>query len=346
MAQKVAVRAEKQSLYSGCACQPLYRQRDHPSKCGSIASDFVGTRLPAPVPKGIRMSNRAWFYASEGQQHGPYPEAELREFIARGTVTAETLVWTEGMVNWQKAGEIPGLLSGDLGPPALPHEGGLPMNTGGQGGGPLSIEFGIWEFTWRTLVLTVGSLFVIPFPWVVVMYCRWLVSRIHVPQRPNLGFTGRPLDLWWYFLAIVLFVCVGLTGIKFLNLIVFLGQIILYWLVVRWFVANISSDGQPLPLRFEGSFWGYLGWNVLAVLSAITIIGGAWVHTAQMRWMCRHVAGTRRVIIFNGSGLNLLWRGLVTAIACVFIIPIPWAVRWFARWYVSQVVLLERRAYV
>ena len=57
------------------------------------------------------MANRSWFYASEGQQQGPYPEAQLREFIARGTVTADTLVWSEGMAGWQKAGEIPGLFS-------------------------------------------------------------------------------------------------------------------------------------------------------------------------------------------------------------------------------------------
>src|SRR6266404_865472 len=46
------------------------------------------------------MSNRSWFFASEGKQQGPHPEAQLREFIANGTVTAETLVWTEGMAGW------------------------------------------------------------------------------------------------------------------------------------------------------------------------------------------------------------------------------------------------------
>jgi hypothetical protein len=46
------------------------------------------------------MSNRSWFFASEGKQQGPRPEAQLREFIANGTVTAETLVWTEGMAGW------------------------------------------------------------------------------------------------------------------------------------------------------------------------------------------------------------------------------------------------------
>ena len=43
------------------------------------------------------MSNRNWFYASEGQQKGPLPEAQLRDLITRGMVGADTLVWTEGM---------------------------------------------------------------------------------------------------------------------------------------------------------------------------------------------------------------------------------------------------------
>jgi GYF domain 2 len=290
------------------------------------------------------MSNRAWFYASEGQQHGPYPETQLHELIAQGTVTAETLVWTEGMVDWQRAAEIPDLLSGASGPPAMPGAGGALRNSSGPGGGPLSVEFGVWELTWRTLVLTIGSLLVIPLPWVIVMYSRWLVSRVHVPQRPNLGFTGRPMDLWWYFAGIIVFFAIAVMGNQYANLLVFLAQVVLYWLVIKWFVANISSDGQPLALKFEGSFWGYLGWNALAIVSAITIIGPAWVLAAQTRWMCRNIAGTRRAVVFNGSGWEILWRGVVTAIASAFIIPIPWVMRWFARWYVSQVELIERTA--
>ena len=37
------------------------------------------------------MSNRSWFFASQGKQQGPYPETQLRASIANGTVTAETL---------------------------------------------------------------------------------------------------------------------------------------------------------------------------------------------------------------------------------------------------------------
>ncbi|MBS0530945.1 MAG: DUF4339 domain-containing protein, partial [Proteobacteria bacterium] len=55
------------------------------------------------------MSNRSWFFASGETQQGPYSEGQLRDFIARGTVRADTYVWTEGMAAWQRAGEIPGL---------------------------------------------------------------------------------------------------------------------------------------------------------------------------------------------------------------------------------------------
>ena len=41
-----------------------------------------------------------------------------------------------------------------------------------------------------------------------------------------------------------------------------LVQIVLYWLLIRWVLANLTSNGQPLGLSFAGSVWGYLGWNI------------------------------------------------------------------------------------
>ena len=93
-----------------------------------------------------------------------------------------------------------------------------------------------------------------------------------------------------------------------------------------------------------GSIWAYIGWNILLAISFITIIGWAWVYTAQIRWMCRHIEGTRRAIVFNATGLEFLWRAVVTMIGCLLIIPIPWVMRWFIRWYVSQFGLVEREA--
>ncbi len=290
------------------------------------------------------MAHRSWFFASQGQQQGPVPEAGLRELIAAGAITEGTLVWTEGMADWQRAGEIPGLGAGASGPPVMPRPGGPPASAGSLGGGPLSIDLGLWDFTWRSLALLVGLAFIIPTPWVIVMYCRWIVSSVHVPGRPNLTFTGRPVTLMWYFAALAVIIGVAFIGSQLLNNLMIILQIVLYWLLIKWFVANISSNGQPLGLNFSGSFWGYLGWNILAFVSVITIIGWAWVYTAQIRWMCRHIEGTRREVVFNATGLAFLWRSLVTFIACAFIIPIPWVMRWFIRWQVSQTALVERRA--
>src|ERR1700744_3900491 len=66
------------------------------------------------------MPNRSWFYANGGQQQGPLPEAQFRDLIARGIIRADTLIWTDGMSGWQKAGDIPGLLSPAARPPAMP----------------------------------------------------------------------------------------------------------------------------------------------------------------------------------------------------------------------------------
>ena len=286
------------------------------------------------------MADQSWYFASQGQQQGPLSEAQLRELIATGKLTPETLVWTEGMASWQKAGDIPGLLAGG-GPPAMSGSPAVPAS-GGYGGGSLSIDFGIWDFIWRGLVLFVSILLVIPVPWALLMYCRWIVSCVRIPQRPNLAFTGRAVDLMWFYALVILFVAASWTQNQVLNLAVSVCEFVLYWLLIKWVVANLSSDGQPLGLRFSGSFWGFLGWSLLAVLSVITIIGWAWVYVAQLRWICRHIEGTRRGVAFNGTGLEFLWRAIVTALLSVFIIPLPWAYRWFIRWLASQTMLVDK----
>jgi hypothetical protein len=88
----------------------------------------------------------------------------------------------------------------------------------------------------------------------------------------------------------------------------------------------------------------YVGWYVLMYLSFITIIGWAWVVTAWMRWNCRNIDGTQREVIFNATGLEMLWRTVVFGLGCALIIPIPWVMRWYATWYVSQFALVERAA--
>jgi hypothetical protein len=168
---------------------------------------------------------------------------------------------------------------------------------------------------------------------------------VKVPGRPNLSFTGSAMTLVpWFFGFIVLAIVIGVIGSAALSNLLFIVQIVLYWLLIKWMVANLASNDQPLGLSFSGSVWAYVGWNLLFAISIITIIGWAWVAAAQMRWFCRSIEGTRREIVFKGSGLDILWRGIVAAILCSLIIPIPWVYRWIMNWFASQTELAPRGA--
>lgn len=304
------------------------------------------------------MATRSWFFAANGQQQGPYQEAQFRDLIARGAVTAQTLVWSEGMTGWQKAGDVPGLMAGAGAPPAPPPprvpRPGSPMMSGdgyaSAAGSRLSIDLGIWDLIWRGLVLWLGMILVIPTPWVIRWYTNWFVSCVRVPGRPNLSFTGKVGTIaLWYFIPIVVVILLEVIAVAAdVKAIGNIGNIVItvvYWAFLRYLVANIASNGQPLGLSFSGSFWGYFGYNLLLGLSILTVIGWAWVQTAFGRWGCRHVENTRRAVVFKATGLEYLWRTIVTVLACMLIIPIPWVIRWMIQWQFSQVELVERSAY-
>src|SRR6476646_9056035 len=131
-----------------------------------VRHNAVSSPAPRRLPHStqeIKMSNRPWFYASDGQQQGPFPEAQLRDLITRGTVRPDTLVWTEGMSGWQRAGEIPGLVPGGSGPPSIQQPGGPPsMEAGSYGGGQLSIELDLLPFLGWSLLFVIGMVLVIP----------------------------------------------------------------------------------------------------------------------------------------------------------------------------------------
>jgi hypothetical protein len=309
------------------------------------------------------MSDRSWFYAAQGQQQGPFAEAQFRNLIARNTVTPDTLVWTDGMSGWQRAGDVPGLMQGRSGPPPMPASRGQQPAAAGQydgggqygasdqyavdryggGGGSLSFDAGVFPFFGQTLLNAIGLFLVVPAPWLVTGYYRWGAPHVRVPDRPNLAFNGQPMDIWWAFVALGALIYIGMLGSIF-RLVGILADAYLAWVILRWVVSNISSNGQPLPITFNGSVLTYIGWHVLLVISGITIVGWAWVIVAQTRWICRNIGGTNREILFRATGLEILWRTLVFAIACIFIIPIPWMLIWYVRWMVSQFELVERAA--
>ena len=283
------------------------------------------------------MADRQWYTGRDGRQEGPFSDERLRQLIASGMVRGETLVWSAGMTNWAKAAEVPGLMPAQRAPSVASGAAG-----GGAAIGPLSLDVGVWALFWRGLVVAFSELAVIPLPWVAPIFIRWFVERIRLPGGQRIGFVGKAEDIWWVF---ILYALVAVVGIAYqpVQLLGIPVQAFLLLLIQRWLVANITWEGQKQPLRFTGGFWPLLGWSVLLPLSVLSIIGWAWVATAWARWTCRHIEGSSGELVFTARGFDYLWRGFVFAFTAIFIIPIPWTVRWFARWLVSQFALVERR---
>jgi hypothetical protein len=296
------------------------------------------------------MAERSWYIANAGAQEGPFPEAEFRNFIVTGRVTAETLVWSAGMSAWQRAGDIPGLMASAHAPPSVPLPVGASWVAPGSPGvgAPVEADFGVWALLGRALLAGIGLVLIIPAPWAMTSYYRWLISHLRVPAVPGPGFTGRPGDIWWVFVLSGLCSYAGVPHlhhhIHYLRFLIIFVEPLLSWLILRWVVANLSSEGRPLAASFAGSVGGYIGWNILLYLSFVTIIGWAWMMTAFVRWICRNIVDATRTVSFQASGWQVLWRTLAFVLASCFIIPIPWMLHWYVRWYVSQFSVAEKAA--
>ncbi|WP_027708058.1 SPFH domain-containing protein [Zooshikella ganghwensis] len=76
------------------------------------------TPVPPPLPQ-----EKPFYVAINGQQQGPMPISQLQALVNNGMVTRESLVWCEGMSNWEKATEVDalnGLFAAT--PPPLPPQ--------------------------------------------------------------------------------------------------------------------------------------------------------------------------------------------------------------------------------
>ncbi|MCW3082735.1 MAG: hypothetical protein JWP12_101 [Bacteroidetes bacterium] len=56
---------------------------------------------PPPIPQSVQ-----YFVAANGQQTGPFTEAQLTQMVQTGALTRETNVWKNGMAGWLPAGQV------------------------------------------------------------------------------------------------------------------------------------------------------------------------------------------------------------------------------------------------
>ena len=119
------------------------------------------------------------------------------------------------------------------------------------------------------------------------------------------------MTIVWWFLGAVRVDHRSATSIgdQLPHIASFLFRSDLSWMTMRWFSANLVSKASRLGLSLRRPVLDLSGLACPGALSAITIIGWAWVYTAQMRWICRNVEGTRREIVFNATGPGICCGG-------------------------------------
>ncbi len=73
--------------------------------------------IPPPLPVTV------YHVATNGQSTGPFDVLTLRQMVAVGQLTRDSLVWKEGMEEWQRAetqDDLKGIFANQ--PPAIPKE--------------------------------------------------------------------------------------------------------------------------------------------------------------------------------------------------------------------------------
>jgi GYF domain 2 len=282
------------------------------------------------------MSSNFWYLDRDHTQRGPVGEDEFARPIRQGVITRETQMWTAGMGEWRMAGQVPNVSALFAGPPA-PAVGAGAL-AGAPAMGPLVPTIPVWGFFWRSVVAVIGVVLIIPAPWVGPWFYKWLCERVSLPDGRPLMFSGKPADIWYVFVAWGALMWIGQIKHGEYELVTVVLSWILGVLLLKWVCAHASTADERLKLSFEGGYLPYIGWNILLLLSAITIIGWAWVMKYMMRWICQNVRGTAE-FAFTGTGLAILWRTIVVVLLSILIIPIPWMMRWYTQWILSQVAV-------
>lgn len=85
---------------------------------GGINQQTIPGAVPPPIPTAV------YHVAANGQATGPFDIAVLAQMATAGQLTADSLVWKNGMAQWAKAGTIDELekLFSNVTPPIPPQE--------------------------------------------------------------------------------------------------------------------------------------------------------------------------------------------------------------------------------
>ena len=277
-----------------------------------------------------------WYVASTGERQGPVDSATISRVIAEGGIGPSTLVWSTGMPDWAPCQQVPEFAGSFAGLPPPPP----PMPRAVPASGQLIARLSPFGLLGRGLLIILSTLLIVPMPWVLTAFYAWMSENITTPTAGRLKFVGKPTDIWPAIMGGPVLFYVGQFS-SILQIFTTIGSWVLSAYIIRWFCTNLQSEDGSLKIRFEGGYLPYIGWNLLLILSCLTIIGWAWALKYWLRWMCTNTKGSKS-FQFIGGGFDILWRTLAVALGCMFVIPIPWLLSWYSNWMIGQIVMDDR----
>ena len=240
------------------------------------------------------------------------------------------------------------------------------------------------------LITFVASIFIIPAAWATAFLYRRILSHVTFSDGTAAAFRGLAGRVWvWFVFAGALSTAPNLiegivyngdpfslffsptrpegasqaaystaTEAQLVASLVVLPVIVYADLVkIRWAIDGIELTNGP-DFRFTGRYLPLVGWTLFFIVSAITVIGWAWVATAFLRWFAGNIEGDGVGFEFVGSGWGFLWRALaflVVLISLTYLFieslsPVPlilafiwglWVSVWLLKWVMRNVVLFK-----
>lgn len=86
------------------------------NQVGGIAAQNLTTTVPPPIPK-----TNVYYVVINGQQNGPYDEQTISSLYIQSVLSADSLIWKNGLSQWTRLCDIPELAWIFNSPPPIPQ---------------------------------------------------------------------------------------------------------------------------------------------------------------------------------------------------------------------------------
>ena len=259
-----------------------------------------------------------WHYAVGEERRGPFGKEEFSRLVATGVITDVTLVWHEGMHQWQPFSELRSEFAATpfpAGQPAVPQETPVDFVFKGTAGE----YFKIWIVNLLLMIVTLG----IYAAWAKVRNRRYFYANTQLLGH-TFDYTGNPVRI-----LIGNLIVLGMAVVYFtsgaISVFLVLGVILLFMFLVPWLIVKSlsfnarNSAYRGLRFGFDGTYGGaakvFLLWPIAAVFTLYLLI--PWVQREQKNFVVgQHRYGSTR-FDFSGPAGDLYKIFGLTLLFCI-----------------------------